>query len=136
MEKIEITSKIFGVFNVDVDSVIHYQQGIPGLEKVTEYAMVSIEEYDPIVWMISTDGVYHFPLVKTNSIDTNDFDKDSKSHYKSMLDKALEGMPNFVSYVILKLDQTVSEVSLCAPILINPEKRIGLQLVFDKIDNE
>lgn len=136
MEKIEISSNIFGVFSLGLDNIVHFKHGIPGLEKITDYGMVSIEEYDPIIWMISTDGVYHFPLVKINSLDINDFDKDSKNHYKLMLDKALREMPEFVPYIILKLDQTVREVSLQAPILINPQKNIGLQLVFDKSSNE
>ncbi|TNE68930.1 hypothetical protein EP331_15055 [bacterium] len=136
MEKVEILSKIFGLFSVDEGAIVHFDQGIPGLEKVTDYAMVSIEEYDPIIWMISTNGVYHFPLVKTSTIDFNDFDSESRQFFKPMLDKTLKTSPEYVSYVILKLDQSVKQVSLRAPIVIDPEKRLGKQLVFDKTGNE
>lgn len=128
-----IHSKIFGEFSVDEQNVIHFAQGIPGLEKVTHYAMVSIEEYEPIIWMISTDGVYHFPLVNVNTVDFSDYDVDSKNVYWPLLQKVLTQKSDFVAYIILKLDQSVQQVSLRAPILIHPKNRTGLQLVFDNV---
>ena len=110
-----------------------FSEGIPGLETVKEYAMVTFEEYAPIVWMISIDGVYHFPLVLYKTIDFNDFDRESQRFYKIQLDKYLAKNENKNAYIILKLDSSVQTVSLRSPILVDPVKRTGKQLILEPI---
>lgn len=129
---VAIQSKLFGLFQVDSDSVMNFSQGIPGLEAVKEYAMMAIEEYDPIVWMVSTNGVFHFPLVDYKTIDQTDLDTISLERYKPLLDSYLERNEESIAYVILKLDKAVSKVSLKAPIVINPQLKKGQQLVLDQ----
>lgn len=126
-----IQSKIFGTFQVDVGSVYQFQHGIPGLESVKEFALMTIEEYAPIVWMVSINGIFHFPLVLVNAVDEADLDSDSKKQFKNMLDKYLAKNQNEIAYVILKLDQSVTQLSLKAPILINPKLKSGHQLILD-----
>jgi len=109
-EMLSIQSKLFGSFDVDERTVMKFSEGIPGLETIKDYAMVTFEEYAPIVWMISTDGVYHFPLVLYKTIDFNDFDRESQQFYKIQLDKYLAKNENKNAYIILKLDSSVQTV--------------------------
>lgn len=129
---IAVQSKIFGPFQVEEGSVMHFSQGIPGLETVKEYAMIQIEEYHPIVWMVSTNGVFHFPLVDYKTIDSSDLDTASIERYKALLDSYMERNQDSIAYVILKLDKAVSKVSLKAPIVINPQLKKGQQLVLEQ----
>jgi len=124
-ENLSIQSKLFGQFEVDERTVMKFSEGIPGLETVKEYA--------PIVWMISIDGVYHFPLVLYKTIDFNDFDRESQRFYKIQLDKYLAKNENKNAYIILKLDSSVQTVSLRSPILVDPVKRTGKQLILEPI---
>jgi flagellar assembly factor FliW len=132
---ITVQSKFFGSFEADLQTIMQFENGIPGLESVQEYALITIEEYKPIVWMISTDGVYHFPLVHYKNIDNNDLDQESLQGYKPQLDRFLTKHPESVAYVILKLDQRVTTISLRSPIIIDPKKQAGKQLILDKSGN-
>jgi flagellar assembly factor FliW len=132
-ETLTIQSKLFGPFEVDEQTVMKFTEGIPGLESVKEYAMVTFEEYAPIVWMISTDGIYHFPLVLYRTIDFNDFDRESQQFYKIQLDKYLGRNEHKNAYVILKLDNSVQTVSLRSPIIVDPVNRIGKQLILEAV---
>lgn len=129
---ISIQSKLFGVFETDFETIMHFEKGIPGLESIQEYALVTIQEYKPIVWMISTDGIYHFPLVNYSHIDVSDLDEISLNTYKSKLDHYLKKNEEEHAYIIIKLDQAIQTVSLQSPILINPKKQIGKQLILEK----
>ncbi len=135
-EMLSIQSKLFGSFDVDERTVMKFSEGIPGLETIKDYAMVTFEEYAPIVWMISTDGVYHFPLVLYKTIDFNDFDRESQQFYKIQLDKYLAKNENKNAYIILKLDSSVQTVSLRSPIVIDPVKQTGKQLILESISQE
>jgi flagellar assembly factor FliW len=130
-ETYSVESKLFGPFEVDAETVMKFPEGIPGLETVNEYAMVTIQEYAPIVWMISMDGVYHFPLVLYKTIDVNDLDSDSRDTYKAQLDAYLSKKEHSIAYVILQLDSKIQTVSLRCPIVIDLPNKHGKQLILD-----
>jgi len=128
---ISIPSKVFGNFEVDKSKKVHFNNGIPGLESVKEYVFVAFEEYKPISWMISTIGEYHFPVAILNLIDPEDLDEVSREEFLPELRKKLDNNPDLLCYVIIKLDESVSNVNLKAPIIVDSKKRTGQQLMLE-----
>lgn len=128
---ISIPSKIFGSFEVDESKKVHFKNGIPGLESVKEYVFVAFEEYKPISWMISTNGEYHFPVAILNLIDPEDLDDVSREEFLPDLRKKLDQNQDLLCYIIIKLDESVSEVNLKAPVIVDSKERTGQQLMLE-----
>ncbi len=128
-----INSRVFGPMSIENSKIIHFPKGIPGLDSERYFAFVCIEEYQPLVWMVSQGGTYHLPVVPLTLIDSDDLDEESHEVYYPQLMQILNEHPKTAAYVILKLDPSVSHLSLKAPIIVDVEEQRGEQYILDYV---
>jgi flagellar assembly factor FliW len=127
-----VPSAVFGTFNVPDDKIYRFQNGIPGLEEQRAFAFADVEEYRPLVWMISLDGTCHLPVIPFSSITANDIDDVSRDVYLPQLYRYLNENPTSLAYIVIQLNGAAKSISLKAPILVNPDTRTGTQYILDR----
>ena len=128
-----IDSRVFGPMGIENTKIIHFPKGVPGLDSERYFAFVCIEEYQPLVWMISQSGLYHLPVIPLTLIDSEDLDEESREDYYPQLMQILNDNPNTAAYVILKLNPSIKHISLKAPIVVDVELLRGEQYILDYI---
>ncbi len=131
-----IHSTLFGELTISRRKIIHFPTGIPGLEQVRSYTFLDIEEYRPLVWMVSTCGKYHFPVIPIAHLDAESIDEHSKDNYLPLLTDIMKQQPMSVAYVILRLEPEIKQVSLKAPIIVHLQEQRGEQLILENMINE
>lgn len=127
-----IPSKVFGPIEVGEELVFKFPNGIPGLEKPNSFTFVEIDEYSPLVWMISKDGEYHFPVLALQELKNVSLDHESLEMYLPRIIKILESKPEANAYFILKLTAKLENFSLKAPIIVDSLAGRGEQLILDR----
>ena len=135
-KRIIIPSKVFGNLPISKKKVFHFSSGIPGLESEKQFAFLDIEDYKPLIWMVSTSGEYHFPVLTMGLLDENDLDEPSKDVYLPQLQYILKKNPNALAYVILKLTPNLTNISLKAPIVVDVAAMQGEQIILDRFGAE
>lgn len=130
--KITIDSSVFGSFEVEPSKLFLFKRGIPGLEWEQKFTFVEIEEYRPLVWMISENGEYHFPVIPLALLTKDDVDDTSKQVYLPRIQRMLDARKNANAYIILKLNKPITQLSLKAPVIVDVDRREGEQLVLDR----
>ena len=134
--RVIIPSKVFGKLAISKKKIFHFPSGIPGLEKERYYTFLDIEEYKPLIWMVSKSGEYHFPVLTLDLLDDNDLDEVSKDVYLPQLQYILSRNPKALVYVILKLTPNLKRISLKAPIIADLTTMEGEQLILDRFGAE
>ena len=129
-----IPSTLFGEIKVARRKLVYFPSGIPGLQQEKQFTFLDIEEYRPLTWMISTSGKYHFPVVPISSLRAEHLDDVSQTHYLPLLNSLINMRPACATYVIVRLDPDIQQVSLRAPIMIYLNEYRGEQLILDSID--
>lgn len=127
-----VESALFGTISVPEDKIYFFKKGIPGLERQTEFAFLDVEEYSPLVWMVSMDGTCHFPVYPIARIEPQEIDELSATVYLPQLKQYLDERPQLVSYVIVKLAAPAVRFNLKAPVLLDPDALLGHQLILDR----
>ena len=128
-----IDSRVFGSMSIENSKIIEFPKGVPGLDSERYFAFVCIEEYQPLVWMISNSGLYHLPVIPLTLIDSEDLDDESRDVYYPQLMQILNDNPSTAAYVILKLNPSIKHISLKAPIVVDVELQKGEQYILDYI---
>lgn len=132
MESRLITSNVFGEFTAPEDRVFSFPYGIPGLESEKAFTFLNVKEYEPLIWMVSINGSFHFPVLPLTSLNKEDLDDLSKKTYLPQLQKLLMENQRAVAYVILKLGIKLEKISLRAPILVHTDTNQGEQVILDR----
>lgn len=127
-----ITSNVFGEFTAPENRVFSFPYGIPGLETEKEFTFLNVKEYEPLIWMVSVNGSFHFPVLPLTSLNEDDLDEWSKKTYLPQLQNLLIKNQQAVAYVILKLGGKVEKISLRAPIIVHTDTNLGEQVIFDR----
>jgi len=128
-----IDSRVFGLMSIENSKIIHFPKGVPGLDSERYFAFVCIDEYQPLVWMISRTGLYHLPVVPFTLIDSDDLDDESREVFYPQLMQILNSNPKTAAYVILKLNPSIKHLSLKAPIVVDVELQRGEQYILDHV---
>lgn len=129
----QINSTLFGNLKISRRKIVHFPNGIPGLENERKYAFLDIEEYRPLVWMVSVSGKYHFPVIPIAHLDAENIDEYSKDNYLPSLTDYIKNKQDSLAYVILRLEPEVKQVSLRAPIVVHLREQRGEQLILDNL---
>lgn len=128
---VSVSSQVFGEITVDPATIYTFPEGLPGLEEVTTFTLVTFTEYEPIIWMISIDGKYHFPMAPFSTLDPEDLDEESSTFFLPKLTSLLNHQGESIAYIIIRLDPSVTKISLKAPILVHPKTLEGKQYILD-----
>lgn len=117
-----------GTFDISEENVISFKNGIPGFENLRKFAIISLAEAEPIKWLTSLeDKNVALPIVDPWLI----FSDYSVNLNQSVLDE-LENpkRENVLVFCVISLKTQVT-VNLIAPIVVNLEKGIGLQVILE-----
>ncbi len=117
-----------GTFDISEENIINFKNGIPGFEDLKKFAVVSLTQTEPIKWLVSLeDKNIGLPIVDPWIV----FSDYSINLSQSVLDEL--GNPkreNILVFCVISLKEPVT-MNLVAPIVINLEKGIGMQIILE-----
>lgn len=120
-------------FDYETETVISFTEGLIGFPGMKECVLVNDPEFSPFMWLASTaDKSLRFVIAETATI----FPKvDFQSIFeKTFLKEAVDEDTLVLSLVKVSSDWRATTFNLKAPILINPHKRKGVQVVLSGSD--
>jgi flagellar assembly factor FliW len=116
-------------------NIIIFPQGVPGFEKYREWSFV-IEEEAPLAQLVSVENEYIGFVLTRPEIYFADYLTEIEAEIDLDTQKVLEIKENTELNVwnILCIAEDIMEttINLKAPLLINLEKQIGCQLIFNQ----
>lgn len=125
----ELKTAQFGVINVGEDELINFPKGIPGFEDKKKFVLIGNDASALFFWLQSAeDPDLCFVVTDPFSIYSNYFvdvdDEDVK-------DLEITDSGNVMTLAVVVIPENIKEtrVNLKAPILINVEKKIGMQII-------
>lgn len=125
-----IHTRNFGEIEFDETNQITFNEGIPGFRELKKY--IIIEENDnPFVYLQSTeDGDIRFVMINPYEI-KKDYVADIRDQYIEMLGGG--DSSKFIIFVIATVpeDFEAATVNLMAPIIIQNETRLGMQVILE-----
>jgi len=135
----EIKSKFLGEQQVDPDTVITFPKGIPGFEKQTRFKLFHQENNDIVYWLQSVDDAeLTFSVTHPSHFNIN-YNFALTDEEEKLLD--FESSADILILILLHKDDDNESTgnptikgSIKSPLIINSNKRIGLQKVFTDIE--
>lgn len=135
----EIKSKFLGDQQVDPDTIISFPQGIPGFEDQKRFKLFHQEDSDIIFWLQAVDDEnLTFSLAHPSVFNIN------YSFVLSDEEEQLLELNNSEDLLILIMlhkdinasagDQPTVKGSIKSPLLINSNKRIGVQKILREVE--
>lgn len=127
-----IPSIRFGEIEIEEKKIISFPQGLPGLENIKRFTLISHEKTYPINWLQAVDEPYiSLPVVEPFLVmpeyEFNISDSDTGD-----LALTKRGDLHIVNVVVIPEKIENMTVNLAAPILINVRMNLGKQIVFDR----
>ncbi|MDI3473368.1 MAG: flagellar assembly factor FliW [Thermotogaceae bacterium] len=121
-----------GELEVSEESIIHFEEGIPGFEKLKNYVIVERPESEPIKWLVSIDEPEIILPVINPWLIRVDYDVKIDEGTVQMLDiKSREDVLVVCILVIPKDRPKEMTINLLAPIVINTKSNLARQIIMD-----
>jgi flagellar assembly factor FliW len=124
----------FGSVEVDDDKIIHFEDGLPGFENLTKYILLSPPELNPFHILQSIED----KDIALTIADPFLFKKDYAPLIKEKVfaDLKIEDSTHAALFttMVIPEDYRKMTANLMAPIVINPNKRLGKQVILDQGD--
>lgn len=128
----QITTRDFGDIEIKESDIILFQEGIPGFEELTKYVMIkNADEELPFHWLQSIENPQLAFIIINPFLFKKDYDFTIP---KSVVDKLeIKGYEDVEIYSIVSIPEDFNKMTanLLAPLIINPKKGLGKQLVLD-----
>ncbi|NOT85713.1 MAG: flagellar assembly protein FliW [Methylococcaceae bacterium] len=131
----DFKSKLFGVQQIDPDTIITFPKGIPGFEAQTRYKLFHQEGSHIVYWLQCLDDAdLVFSVASHAHFNLN---------YNFVLtpeEQALLKLDNLEDILILlllqkdELDKPTVKGSIKAPIIINSAERLGMQKILLEVE--
>ena len=128
-DKIVFENVKFGEVTVQRDSVISFTHGIPGFERFTEYGLVSVEEEEPFLRLLSIEEPsLGFVLVNPMLLWPDYNPEITKDDLNAL---AITSADEMEIYCVVTLSQVAEEitVNLKGPICVNTATMKAKQLI-------
>ena len=126
----EIETLRFGALTVDDNKLLHFNNGLPGLEECQEFAILQFAESTPLHWLQSTQRPeICLPIVNSFSIYPNYVFDISDEDVEEL---ALAGPEDiYVVSVVLIPEQNIEQMTanMVAPIIINHRSGVAKQII-------
>jgi len=126
---VKIKTSRFGELQVEKTDIINFQEGILGFEHLKKFFIVDPGDSTLILWLQSIeDEKVAFPMIEPKIFMPNYSISLLPMELQSL---DMEGVTDAKVYSILTIPKEVTQMSanLKAPVIINPMKRIGRQIV-------
>lgn len=127
----KIQSVRFGTIEINDQSIISFDGGLPGLEGLEKYAIIRCDQTEPIQWLQSVDKqdvsipiINPFLLEPEYEIEVDDSELDLiHTHNEEEL--------VVLCILVIPDDLTRMTINLMAPLLINIKEMLGAQVMMD-----
>lgn len=128
----KIQTAHFGEIDYDMDQAFRFEKGLPGLEEDTAFALLAVDDTQPVFWLqslvrpqISLPVVNPLLLCPTYSFEIPDADTELL-HLEDVQDVCI------LSVLVIPSGQPDGmTVNLAAPVILNMKNRQGRQILLD-----
>jgi flagellar assembly factor FliW len=126
----QIKTTRFGTVELEEDKLIHFPLGLLGFETKQRYFIIDSDEAAPLRWLQCADQPELAFLVVEPGLFFPDYTFDLSAEDREML-QIEKGDADVVvaSLVVIPDDPTQMTINLMGPLVMNPEKRLGKQVV-------
>ena len=130
---LEIKTKDFGTIQVGDEEIVHFPEGLFSFEEEKEFVFIKNDEYAAI-WLQSARGEDPRFIV----FDPLDIMKEYSPSLPggvlvALEAESIEALCFFVIAVIPKDNRAIT-VNLKSPVVVNPEKRLAMQVILENED--
>lgn len=128
----KLSTKHFGVLDVEEDKIITFPEGIPGFEEENKFIIINNEdEENPFQWLQSVNTMdLAFVIINPFYI-FPDYDIIIPDSVQEKLGIESEKDVAIYSIVVVPEDLKKMTVNLLGPIVININKKIGKQVILE-----
>ncbi|WAM37233.1 flagellar assembly protein FliW [Caldicellulosiruptor acetigenus] len=130
VQKSVVKSRVFGELEVSEENIIFFEEGIPAFENLKKFVIIK-EDESPFYWLQSIeDKDIAFVIINPFEIKP-DYEFDLPDEVVSKLE--IDSPQNVAVFCIVVIPEDVKQtrVNLKAPIIINVNKRKGMQYLLD-----
>ena len=125
----KIDTAQFGALEFDQTAVLTFPQGLLGFEQLTAFLLIDQEEIAPLRWLQPVDeGRLSFTVIDPLLFFPDYTVKLSREDRESM-QLAENERPLVLALVTIPEDPRLMTANLLGPLVLNPETRVGRQLV-------
>lgn len=130
----KIETKFLGSVEIEEESILTFEEGIPGFEESKKYVFLPLENESPFGILQSTEHIEVGFVVAFPFLFKKDYAFDLSEPDKKALQ--IKDESDIITYAIVTLKEPfeTSTLNLLAPLLINIKEKIGKQIVLQ--DNE
>ena len=130
VQKSVVQSRVFGELEVSEENIIFFEEGIPAFENLKKFVIIK-EDESPFYWLQSIeDKDIAFVIINPFEIKP-DYEFDLPDEVVSKLEIDSPQDVAVFSIVVIPEDVKQTRVNLKAPIIINVNKRKGMQYLLD-----
>ncbi|MGI5922252.1 MAG: flagellar assembly protein FliW [Syntrophomonadaceae bacterium] len=131
----QIQTAFFGDLTISPADIIHFSEGLPAFETEKEFILIPLEENSPFFYLQSVNKADLCLLLADPFIFFPDYQIDLDDNGLKQL-RVSEQNPSLMvlSVLTVSADFKKTTANLMAPVIINPEKKLGLQFIPEKTD--
>ncbi|MNS58392.1 Flagellar assembly factor FliW [compost metagenome] len=125
----QINTTRFGAIDVAPERVIHFPLGLLGFETTQRFVLIDSDEIAPLRWLQAVDDAdVAFPVVEPYLF-FPDYAFKLTGDDRKLLEIGQDTDYAVVSLVVIPDDPSQMTVNLMGPLVMNPDKRLGKQMV-------
>jgi flagellar assembly factor FliW len=129
----KLTTKHFGLIEIDEKGIINFPEGIPGFEEVKKFVLLGNASQDnPFLWLQSVDRPDLAFVIIDPKIFNPDYIVDVDDSEVEILDIKDNEKVLVYAIVVIPEDPTKITANLKAPVLINTMNNRGKQVTLEK----
>ncbi|ABP67260.1 protein of unknown function DUF180 [Caldicellulosiruptor saccharolyticus DSM 8903] len=130
VQKSVVRSRVFGELEVSEENIIFFEEGIPAFENLKKFVIVK-EDQSPFYWLQSVeDKDIAFVIINPFEIKP-DYEFDLPDEIVNKLEITSAEDVAVFCIVVIPEDVKQTRVNLKAPVIINVNKRKGMQYLLD-----
>ena len=126
--ELEVVTR-FGTFTVDEDDIVTFAHGLPGFERCRRFVLVSAPSLDPFTCLHGIDAPEPSFLTLDPRRVVPGYDIPLGDGDRHRLGASGSGRAPLLWLAVVHIDDTSVRANLKAPIVINAERMVGLQVM-------
>jgi flagellar assembly factor FliW len=125
----QINTTRFGPIESDESRMIHFPLGLLGFETLQRFLLIDSDEVAPMRWLQAVDDPTLAFLVVEPQLFFPDYKVKVPGDDRKVLELAKEEDAVLACLVVIPDDPSQMTINLLGPLVLNPDKRLGKQLV-------
>lgn len=125
----QIKTARFGTIEIGEDKLIYFPMGVLGFENTHRYLLIDSDEAAPMRWLVCADEPDLAFLVVEPTMFFPDYHVDLSAEDTEQLGLKADQEVIVACMVVIPSDPTQMTINLMGPLVLNPERRTGKQVV-------